>query len=148
MNLNLLTEAGQPITFGLVTRNARLPADTRLSVGLEPDGAGISDIHLTADGHLVIVTNAEAVGQHASQRLQAFEGEWFLDTTAGVPWLERILGRKVDLPLAESVMKAEIMDTDGVTGIEAFDLRFDHKPRRLNLVRATVATEYDEEVKL
>lgn len=120
----------------------------RIALALRPNAEGIPDLALTADGNLDMVTNAEAVGQHVSQRLQTFEGEWFLDTTAGVPWLDRIMGRKIDLPLAESVMKAETMDTDGVTGIEGFDLRFDRKPRRLNLVRATVATEYDEEVSL
>ncbi|KQT52230.1 MULTISPECIES: hypothetical protein [unclassified Aureimonas] len=120
----------------------------RLAPALRSNGQGIPDLALAADGNLAMVADAEAVGQHAAQRLQTFESEWFLDTTAGVPWLERIMGRKVDLPLAESVMKAEIMDTNGVTGIEAFDLRFDRKPRRLNLVRADVGTEYDEEVSL
>ena len=36
----------------------------------------------------------ENVGQRLRLRLLTFEGEWFLDTTYGVPYFQRILGRK------------------------------------------------------
>jgi hypothetical protein len=120
----------------------------RIGIALHPNAQGVPDLALTADGNLEMVTDAEAVGQHAAQRLHTFEGEWFLDTTAGVVWLDKILGRSVDLPLASSVIKAELMDTDGVTGIESFDLRFDRAIRRLDLARCVISTEYDEAVRL
>lgn len=108
----------------------------------------MDDLALTADGNLDMVTDAEAVGQHARQRLMTFEGEWFLDTTAGVPWLDKILGRQFDATLAESVVKKEIVETDGVTAIESFGLRYVRGVRQLDVFDASVATEYDEVVSL
>ncbi|MDT9694263.1 hypothetical protein Q5762_39210, partial [Streptomyces sp. P9(2023)] len=68
-------------------------------------GDNPADLYLDANGNLGLVYNAEAVGQHARQRLMTYEGEWFLDKTAGVPWIREILGSAYDAVLAESVIK-------------------------------------------
>lgn len=107
-----------------------------------------NDLHLRADGNLAVVTDAEAVGQHAKQRLQTYAGEWFLDTVAGMPWLNSILGSAYDPALAESVVKAELLDTDGVTDITSFSVRFDRSTRGLVIDSIDVLTDYDEEVSL
>ncbi|KAA0970802.1 hypothetical protein FPY71_10020 [Aureimonas fodinaquatilis] len=73
------------------------------------------------------------------------EGEWFLDTSAGVPWIPQILGSPENLPLAEAVIKAEILDTDGVTGITDFSIRHFRQTRRLDVPNASVSTVYDED---
>ena len=117
----------------------------RQHVGLAVDPA-TNDLFLRADGSLAVVTQAEAVGQHVRQRLMTFEGEWFLDTAAGVPWLDRLLGRQYDPALAEAVVKAEIMDTDAVTEITSFGVRFAHDHRNLDIHSVEVLTEYDQEV--
>ena len=72
--------------------------------GLAIDQAS-NDLYLAADGNLALVNDTLAVGQHVRQRLSTFEGEWFLDTTAGVPWLDEILGKAYDPALAESVVR-------------------------------------------
>lgn len=46
--------------------------------------------------------------------------------------------------LAESVLKAEILGTDGVTDISTFSVRFDRTTRGLIAYDIEVATEYDE----
>lgn len=97
---------------------------------------------------LAIVTGAEAVGQHARQRVMTFRGEWFLDTTAGVPWLAQIMGAKYDPALSEAVVKAEILDTDGVVEITSFAVGFDRTVRRLNIRDVEVLSIYDQEVAL
>ncbi|WAJ27146.1 hypothetical protein [Antarcticirhabdus aurantiaca] len=116
----------------------------RLGLALRSNEEGIADLGMTADGNLELVADGEAVGQHARQRIMTFEGEWFIDTTCGVPWLEQIMGRQFDEALAESVIKTEILETDGVTGIEAFAMSFDRRTRGIHVARAVVATEHDE----
>jgi len=101
---------------------------------------------LDASGNLALVRDAEAVGQHVRQRLMTHEGEWFLDNQAGVPWVRDILGREYDPVMAESVLKAEILDTDGVTEITSFSVRFDHEVRGLSAFDIDVLTVYDQEV--
>lgn len=115
----------------------------RIGLALDPD---TNDLFLMPDGNLAMVRDAEAVGQHARQRLQTYEDEWFLDTVAGVPWLNSILGSSYDPALAESVVKAELLDTDGVTEITSFSVRFDRSTRGLVIESIDVLTDYDEEV--
>ncbi|MBB4063695.1 hypothetical protein [Gellertiella hungarica] len=117
----------------------------RIALAIDPE---TNDLFLSADGNIATVTSAEAVGQHARQRLGTFAGEWFLDTEAGVPWLDGILGSSYDPALAESVVKAELLDTDGVTEITSFAVRFDRATRGLIIDSIAVLTEYDEEVKV
>ncbi|MGV4796119.1 hypothetical protein [Rhizobium sp. F40D2] len=104
------------------------------------------DLFLRSDGNLATVSDAEAVGQHVRQRLTTFSGEWFLDKTAGVPWLDDILGKAYDPALAESVVKAEILNTDGVTEITSFSVSFDKATRGLIIKSVEVGTIFDTEV--
>jgi hypothetical protein len=113
--------------------------------GLAIDKA-TNDLFLDATNNLAMVSNAEAVGQHARQRLMTFHGEWFLDTEAGVTWLDDILGKREDFPLAEAIVKAEIIATDGVVGIGTFSISLARPERNLIIRDVQVTTEYDVEV--
>lgn len=115
----------------------------RIGLAIDPD---TNDLYLTPDGHLAVVTDAHAIGEHVRQRLKTFAGEWFLDTTAGVPWLDEILGRQYDPALAETVTKAEILDTEGVREILAFAVSYDQVTRNLIQSGIEVLTVYDEKV--
>ena len=105
-----------------------------------------NDLFVAAGGNLATVTDAEAVGQHVRQRLQTFIGEFFLDTSCGVPWLDQILGQNYDPALAESVVKAEILATDGVEEILSFSVSFDRATRGLIIRSIEVRTMFDEVV--
>lgn len=114
----------------------------RIGLAIAGDPA---DLYLDAAGNVALVEDEAAIGQHVRQRLMTHEGEWFLDTAAGVAWIPQILGAPENLPLAEAVIKAEILDTDGVTGITEFSIRRFPTSRRLDIPNATVSTVYDEE---
>lgn len=120
----------------------------RKGLALRRDGDLPADIYLSNDGNLKIVEDAEAVGQHVRQRLMTFEGEWFLDSEAGVTWLSEVLGFKYDPIIAEALTKTEILNTDGVTDIESFSVRFDRDIRGLKSDNISVKTDYDERVSL
>jgi hypothetical protein len=118
----------------------------RVGLSLKSEDGAPHDLHLDASGNLALVYDAEAVGQHTRQRLKTYDGEWFLDTTAGVTWLTDILGRRYDPSLAEAVIKAEILDTDAVTEITSFSVRFNYETRDLSAYSISVLTEYDQEI--
>ena len=40
-----------------------------------------------------LVNSPEAVAQAIKTRFLLWYGEWFLDTTAGTPWIQSVLGR-------------------------------------------------------
>lgn len=121
----------------------------RIGLALRKNDQGIADIYLDETGNLAMVRDAEAVGQHVRQRLMAYRGEWFLDKTVGVPWLTDVLGRGYDAALAEAVIKAEVLGTDGVTSIRSFSVRFNRDRRELEAFNIEVRTEYEDgEVKV
>lgn len=115
----------------------------RIGLAIDQD---TNDLYLTPNGALAIVTDARAIGEHVRQRLKTFKGEWFLDTDAGVVWLDEIFGRAYDPALAESVVKAEILNTDGIKEIMSFSVAFDRTTRNLIIREVEVLSKYDEKV--
>lgn len=105
-----------------------------------------NDLFLRTDGTLAVVHDVEAIGQHVRQRLKTFHGEWFLDTEAGVPWLDEVFGRAYDPALSEALVKAEILDTIGVQEIITFGVAFNQTRRELIISEIEVLTMYDEKV--
>lgn len=99
-----------------------------------------------------IASGAEATAQRLKCRLLMLMGEWFLDTTAGVPWfftpegttIKPIMGVKPrDLGYAESVLKSVILGTDGVASIVSFLLTFDGPTRRAKVACTVVSVDGD-----
>lgn len=115
---------------------------THFGLSIHPD---TNDLHLAADGNLAVVRGAKAVGQHVRQRLKTFEGEWFLDTEAGVTWLDDIMGGAYDPGVAESVVKGEILETHGVVEITSFSVKFNLERRDLMIRDVVIRTTYDDQ---
>lgn len=84
---------------------------------------------------------AESVAQRVYTRLLLLFSEWFLDTDAGVPYLQDVTIKPANMPLAEAVIKRTILETDGVLEIRSFNMTLDRETRRLT-VSATVANVY------
>lgn len=85
--------------------------------------------------------DAEATAQNIRTRLMLLQGEWFMDTDAGLPYLQRFAQKPTDLAYAESVIKKTILETEGVKALAAFSMVFDGNTRQL-VVQATVTTIY------
>lgn len=80
------------------------------------------DLHIDETGNLVLARDHVAIAQHAKQRVMSFTGEWFLNVTAGLPWVDQILTRPYNPAVGDSLIKAEIAYTPGVESIEAFSV--------------------------
>ena len=66
----------------------------------------------------------ENVAQRLRIRLLSFEGEWFLDTTYGVPWWSRILGQKPTKSAIDQILQQEILAENGVKELVSFTSSF------------------------
>jgi len=83
----------------------------------------------------VIALNDEntAIAQHLRSRLRTFFGEWFLDISVGVPYFEQILIKNPNPVSVDSILKKEILETDGILELLTFDLDLNPTTRELTL---------------
>lgn len=122
-----------------------------LGLGLDPSVVGhkaVHDLHLDSSGNLVMVGDAEAVGQHAKQRLLTYLGEWFLDADVGVPWFQHVFVRPYDEAIAGGVIKRTILRTPGIREIVLFDMHIVGRNRQIDIPTCEALTEFDEVVEL
>ena len=104
-----------------------------------------NDLVIDETGNLQLVYDAEAVGQHARQRLMFFKGEWFLDPTIGVDWFGQILGfGESRMAIAEATVKKVLLETPGVTGLRTVSTEFDRPNRGVKISRCEVETIFDD----
>lgn len=89
------------------------------------------------------IKRAEEVAQNVLTRLYLLQGEWFLDTEDGVPYLQRIMEKPIALAYAQATIKARILGTNGVSGISGFRATVDPNIRVL-FITASVQTVYNE----
>lgn len=66
----------------------------------------------------------ENVAQRLRIRLLTFEEEWFLDTVYGIPYWQRILGRKPTKSAIDQILQQEILEENGVKEIISFSSSF------------------------
>jgi hypothetical protein len=94
-------------------------------------------------GRLNMAYGAEAVAQSLSLRLQAVEGDWFLDTTLGLPLFTEIIGAKnPDLVAIRALYREVILGTPGILELLAFTMAVDTS-RALTLAFST-STDFGE----
>jgi len=91
-------------------------------------------------GRLVLAEGVEAVAQRLRCRLKLQRGEWFADTSIGVPWIDAILGQRGNERTAEAILRTAIATCPGVATLETFVFTHDPATRRsvaVFLVRTT-----------
>lgn len=94
--------------------------------------AGNNDIEIS-DNTLKIITDIDEIAQLLKTRLKLYRGEWFLNTSVGVPWLQEVLGKVNTKNGIESIIKDEILKTPGVRSLESFELDIDTVNRSLTV---------------
>jgi hypothetical protein len=95
-----------------------------------------NDLQIT-DGDLSLVTGSDAIAQDLQQRLQSWLGEWFLDTTWGIPFKQQILVKNPNLDLIQADILLATTDTPGVVQVTDFNFVYDNNARSLS-VKLTV----------
>lgn len=84
-------------------------------------------------GDLVLVAGADGILSEIKARLQTWRGEWFLDKSIGVPYLETILVKNPNFSAVRAVFRSELLATAGVTRVAKLDLTFDGPSRALSV---------------
>lgn len=85
-----------------------------------------------------------APGQVAKTSLQLIQGEWFLDTTAGTPYFQGVLG-KFPQSSADTIVRNTIINAQGVLDIATFQSSV-NTAKRSYAATATIDTVYGQAV--
>jgi len=108
----------------------------------------MTDIRQTEDGDIYVessnlsfVNGADEVTQLLRQRLTTFFGEWFLDTTIGVPYYQEVFKKNPNPIAIESAFKNEILNTPGILELSQFQLDIDSSLRELTVTLEAVSTD-------
>lgn len=92
-----------------------------------------------SSGPEFLVDSPQAVAQAIQTRLLLWEGEWFLDTSDGTPYQQRILGYNPTPGDRDVAIKERILGTPGVNSILQYQSSIDGRAMTVN---ATVDTIY------
>lgn len=101
------------------------------------------DLMFTDDGDLAFVTGKAAVAQEIKFALQLFREEWFLEPSAGFPWLQEVLGYKWDQSRLRSLFLEVIEGVESVKSVDRLALSFNPTTRALT-VEYGLTTEFGE----
>lgn len=106
------------------------------------------DIQLDDNLDLLVTNNSlnlnmgsNAIRQHLRTKLGLFLGEWFLDTTVGVPWFRDVLVKNPNFVVIQDMLKDQILSTPGVIALERFDFDYVSGTRNLSLDFTVSSTE-------
>jgi hypothetical protein len=102
------------------------------------DADGDYTFGLGAGGFLV--DSPACVAQAVQTALLLVQGEWFLDTTVGVPWPTKILGYGTT-PVYDLTIKEAILGVEGVTSITSYSSSLNPATRKLT-VTADIVTQF------
>lgn len=99
------------------------------------------DLLIDDTGNLLVIDNAERVAQQIHISLRFWLGEWFLDTSQGVPYFEYILVKNPNLAHVTQVLSEAITAVEGVRQVQSITPTFDRLNRRF-AVEYEAVTEY------
>jgi len=89
-----------------------------------------------SQGGLALIDGSARVAQQVQLKLRLWQGEWFLDTSFGTPYLQSILGKGLTLSGALAALRRSVLEVDGVTAITS--LSYDYQASQRSLLVALV----------
>ena len=82
---------------------------------------------------LLLIDNAERIGQQIKISLQFWFAEWFLDTKLGIPYLERICVKNPNLQHIRQIFRQAILSVEGVESVTELTLSVNASQRILTV---------------
>lgn len=91
---------------------------------------------LITDFDLVLIRDVDELKQYLISSLRLVRGEWRLDVTAGIPYVEEVLGKlgqEKTVQGSMAVIKEAILNTPGVNSLLQFEPVLDSSNRSVTL---------------
>jgi hypothetical protein len=106
-----------------------------MNLSIINDGSDPFDGDLALDkGQLILQEGTEEIRQLTTQYLRTFLGEWFLDTSIGLPYFQEIFEKQLNVNDIDPIFINEILSVPGIIRLLDFDLDLpDVAARRLEV---------------
>lgn len=98
------------------------------------------DLELS-NNELKLTEGVDAIRQHLVEKFRLYLGEYFLDTSVGVPWFQEILIKAPSFTVVQERLKAVILSTPGVLGLTRFAFDFNAVTREAALDFQALVTD-------
>lgn len=90
------------------------------------------------NGQLLTVSGTERRLQKIKTVLLLVRGEWFRDTTIGVPYFEKVFVKSPDIAnvkalYRDTILRDEVLKGDGVSSVEFRSVNLDKQKRKLTM---------------
>ncbi len=85
------------------------------------------DLTVDAAGNIAVADDPYATAQDVASALRLFQGELWYDSTQGVPYLQRILGKLPPVGFLKAQFEAAAMTVVGVASATAFITGFNNR---------------------
>ena len=105
------------------------------------------DFGIGPNGRLLLSVNEDAVVDRLTTRLSKWLGDWYLDTSEGIDYKNKILGQSGNGGEISAILRREILQEPDVDQIETFSLTTDSNNARGFAVSVTLSiVGFDESV--
>lgn len=120
--------------------NARTAASTALPIARNLKLDRENDLVIEG-GNLALIYDGTAVAQAVKTKLQLFQGEWFLDLEAGIPYFEEVIVKNPNLGAIQGIFRKAILEVVGIDELVDLTLSLDRATRTLSIsFKATTST--------
>lgn len=85
------------------------------------------DLGLDASGNIAVASAPYALAQDAASAIRLVQGEYWYDTTQGVPYFQQILGKLPPLALLRAKFTAAALTVPGVKAARCFFSSFNNR---------------------
>lgn len=92
-----------------------------------------------------LVNSPATVAQAVLTRLSLWRGQWWLDLTVGMPWLEDVIGKNTG-PIYDIQIQQYILATQGVSQIQGYSSSLNRTTRALKVSIANLVTIFGSTV--
>lgn len=111
---------------------------------VDDDNPIVGDLRISGTRIAKLATFGDAVAQAVSVALSWWRGEWFLDTSRGVPYLDEVFATGVSEASVEAILKREALKVDGVKRVIECTVTID-RSRRFGGAELVIETTGGEE---
>lgn len=122
------------------------PGGWELVTKIDADNPVLGDLRVSGRALAKLPTFGDAVAQQVRVHLKTLLGEWFLDTTVGVPWLQSILRKGVSEASIRAILRRKILEVDGVSRVLSLDVSIDRTTRLCTVDDLVILTTEGEEL--